>query len=50
MRKGDRDDPLLRRLAAPAELADVAGFTPDPVREQGLAAKGLIQKYRAACC
>jgi len=46
MRKGDPGDPLLRQVwPLAAELADVAGFTHDPVREQGLAAKGLIQKY-----
>ena len=46
MRKGDPDDPLLRQVwPLHAELATVAGFTPDPVREQGLAAAGLIRKY-----
>ena len=46
MRKGDANDPLLRQVwPAAAELAPAAGFTADPVREQGLAAHGLIQKY-----
>jgi EF-P beta-lysylation protein EpmB len=46
MRKGDANDPLLRQIwPLAAELADVAGFSADPVREQGLAAHGLIRKY-----
>ena len=46
MRKGDPNDPLLRQVwPHAAELTDVAGFTHDPVREQGLASGGLIQKY-----
>ena len=46
MRKGDPHDPLLRQVwPHTAELTPVAGFTSDPVREQGLAADGLIQKY-----
>ncbi|HEX7236006.1 MAG TPA: EF-P beta-lysylation protein EpmB, partial [Gammaproteobacteria bacterium] len=46
MRKGDANDPLLRQVwPAAAELAPAAGFTADPVREQGLAAHGLIKKY-----
>jgi EF-P beta-lysylation protein EpmB len=46
MRKGDPDDPLLRQVwPLAAELTNVAGFTHDPVREQGLASGGLIQKY-----
>src|SRR5690348_1570255 len=46
MRKGDASDPLLRQVwPAAAELTPVAGFSADPVREQGLAAHGLIQKY-----
>ena len=46
MRRGDPSDPLLRQiLPVPAELEPAEGFTADPVREQGLAAKGLIRKY-----
>jgi EF-P beta-lysylation protein EpmB len=46
MRKGDLTDPLLRQiLPQQAELVAVEGFTADPVREQDLAANGLIQKY-----
>jgi EF-P beta-lysylation protein EpmB len=46
MRKGDPDDPLLRQVwPAAAELAQTDGFSADPVREQGLAAGGVIQKY-----
>jgi L-lysine 2,3-aminomutase len=46
MRKGDPRDPLLRQVwPFAAELDPVAGFTADPVREQGLASQGLIQKY-----
>jgi EF-P beta-lysylation protein EpmB len=47
MRKGDPDDPLLRQVwPSAAELTPAAGFSADPVREQGLAADGLIKKYR----
>jgi EF-P beta-lysylation protein EpmB len=47
MRKGDANDPLLRQVwPSAAELTPVAGFSADPVREQGLAARGVIQKYR----
>ncbi len=47
MRKGDVNDPLLRQVwPSAAELEPAAGFTADPVREQGLAADGLIMKYR----
>jgi EF-P beta-lysylation protein EpmB len=47
MRKGDPFDPLLKQVwPAAAELDAAAGFTADPVREQGLAARGVIQKYR----
>jgi EF-P beta-lysylation protein EpmB len=47
MRKGDPHDPLLRQIWPHGEELMVApGFTADPVREQGLAANGLIQKYR----
>jgi EF-P beta-lysylation protein EpmB len=46
MRKGDPNDPLLRQVwPRRSELDAVVGFTADPVREQGLAANGLIQKY-----
>jgi EF-P beta-lysylation protein EpmB len=46
MRKGDANDPLLRQVwPLAAELAPVEGFSADPVREQGLAANGLIRKY-----
>ena len=46
MRRGDPNDPLLRQiLPTPAELMPAEGFTADPVREQGLAANGLIRKY-----
>ena len=46
MRKGDPRDPLLLQVwPHAAELTPVAGFTADPVREQRLAAAGLIQKY-----
>jgi len=46
MRKGDPHDPLLRQVwPLAAEQEPVLGFSADPVREQGLAANGLIQKY-----
>ena len=46
MRRGDSNDPLLKQiLPAPAELTRVEGFTADPVREQGLAANGVVRKY-----
>jgi EF-P beta-lysylation protein EpmB len=46
MRKGDANDPLLRQVwPSAAELLPAQGFSPDPVREQGLAAHGLIKKY-----
>ena len=46
MRKGDANDPLLRQVwPSVAELAPVHGFSADPVREQGLAAQGVIRKY-----
>jgi EF-P beta-lysylation protein EpmB len=46
MRKGDPHDPLLRQVwPHAAELTQVDGFSADPVREQGLAAQGVIQKY-----
>jgi EF-P beta-lysylation protein EpmB len=47
MRKGDPHDPLLRQVwPHAAELTPVAGFSGDPVREQALAADGVIRKYR----
>jgi len=46
MGKRDLDDPLLRQIwPQRAERDTVVGFTSDPVREQGLAADGVIQKY-----
>jgi len=46
MRTGDPNDPLLRQIwPAAEELTPAEGFSADPVREQGLAAHGLIQKY-----
>jgi EF-P beta-lysylation protein EpmB len=46
MRKGDARDPLLRQVwPFAAELDPADGFSADPVREQGLAAHGLIRKY-----
>jgi EF-P beta-lysylation protein EpmB len=46
MRKGDPHDPLLKQVwPHHAELVPAEGFTADPVREQGLAAGGVIQKY-----
>jgi EF-P beta-lysylation protein EpmB len=47
MRKGDANDPLLRQVwPHAAEAAPAEGFSGDPVREQGLAAHGVIRKYR----
>jgi EF-P beta-lysylation protein EpmB len=46
MRKGDPHDPLLKQIwPHAAELEPAEGFTADPVREQGLAAEGVIKKY-----
>ena len=46
MRKGDPHDPLLKQVwPLAAELAAVAGYSRDPVREQGLAAHGVLRKY-----
>jgi EF-P beta-lysylation protein EpmB len=46
MRKGDLSDPLLRQVwPFAAELEPAEGFSADPVREQGLTANGVIQKY-----
>jgi len=46
MRKRDPNDPLLKQVWPFAnELDAVPEFTADPVREQGLAAHGLLQKY-----
>ncbi len=48
MRPGDPQDPLLRQvMPTAAELADVAGFGPDPLAERdAFKAPGLLQKYR----
>ena len=46
MHKRDPRDPLLLQvLPRSAEAREVPGFTSDPVREQGLATHGLIEKY-----
>ena len=46
MRKHDPRDPLLLQvLPRPLEAEAVPGFTADPVREQGLADGGMIEKY-----
>jgi EF-P beta-lysylation protein EpmB len=46
MRKRDPSDPLLLQvLPRSAEQRAVPGFGADPVREQGLARRGLIEKY-----
>jgi EF-P beta-lysylation protein EpmB len=46
MRKGDPHDPLLKQVwPHAAEAAPAAGFSADPVREQALAARGVIRKY-----
>jgi EF-P beta-lysylation protein EpmB len=46
MQKGDPDDPLLRQvLPSGMEAIASAGFGPDPLAEQPLAAHGLIRKY-----
>ena len=46
MRKGDPHDPLLKQVwPLAAELTAVAGFSRDPVREQGLGAHGVLRKY-----
>jgi EF-P beta-lysylation protein EpmB len=46
MRKGDPSDPLLRQVwPHAAELTAAEGYSGDPVREQGLAAAGVIRKY-----
>jgi L-lysine 2,3-aminomutase len=46
MRKRDPNDPLLLQvLPRAAELQAIPGFGADPVREQGLASQGLIEKY-----
>src|SRR5262245_49421040 len=43
MRKGDASDPLLKQVwPHAAELEPAQGFSADPVREQGLAAQGVI--------
>ncbi len=46
MRKRDPQDPLLLQvLPRSLEAVAVPGFTADPVREQGLADGGVIEKY-----
>jgi L-lysine 2,3-aminomutase len=46
MRKRDPNDPLLLQiLPRLAELQPIPGFGADPVREQGRATAGLIEKY-----
>jgi EF-P beta-lysylation protein EpmB len=46
MRKRDPHDPLLLQvLPRSREAETVPGFTSDPVREQGLAEGGVIEKY-----
>jgi EF-P beta-lysylation protein EpmB len=46
MRKGDPYDPLLLQVLPTArELAAVAGYDADPVREHALADLGVVQKY-----
>lgn len=46
MRKRDPRDPLLLQVLPRALEAEAApGFTADPVREQGLAEHGVIEKY-----
>jgi EF-P beta-lysylation protein EpmB len=49
MRKGDADDPLLRQvLPLGDELAEVTGFTADPVEDDAAQlVPGLLQKYRS---
>ena len=47
MRKGDPADPLLLQvLPVQAERMDVTGFDADPLRETGLANRGVLKKYR----
>lgn len=48
MRRGDRDDPLLRQvLPRREELLDAADYVPDPLEEAAaLRAPNLLQKYR----
>lgn len=46
MRQGDSSDPLLRQvLPLSAEQRAVDGYGPDPLREQEIAADGLLKKY-----
>ena len=46
MRRNDPNDPLLRQvMPLAAENLDTAGFTGDPLGEQGLSRNGCIQKY-----
>ena len=47
MRKGDPADPLLLQvLPLHAERMDIPGFEHDPLRETGLASRGVLKKYR----
>ncbi|MSR01020.1 MAG: EF-P beta-lysylation protein EpmB [Gammaproteobacteria bacterium] len=48
MRSGDMNDPLLRQvLPVGAELAEIAGYSADPLNESAaLVAPRLLQKYR----
>src|SRR5690606_5174652 len=47
MRKGDPADPLLLQVLPQAEEElERPGFGPDPLGEHGLAAGGVLQKYR----
>lgn len=47
MRRGDRDDPLLRQVLPLAEeLVEQGGYVPDPLEERGYTrAPNLLQKY-----
>ncbi len=46
MRKRDARDPLLLQVLPRApELLETPGFDADPVREQGLAQAGIVEKY-----
>ncbi len=46
VRKGDLADPLLLQVLPRREEGErAAGFDADPVREQGLASNGVLQKY-----
>jgi EF-P beta-lysylation protein EpmB len=46
MKKGDRDDPLLRQVLPSAdELIFTTGFSKNPLAEQKFASPGLLHKY-----